>query len=132
MNRLTPFGFLLPCVVGAVACAHEHDEVDPNAAKTQYEVSCEGEVVKASSVDTRLRPQHDDHGAVSCDAPDAEITFVPPGTKCGTNVYLWDGKECKEYATSSSEGAMHCAGADCVRITRSLADCQADHVDCPK
>ncbi len=131
MNRLSVFGLLLLSGTGTVACGHEHDEADANAAATQYEISCDGEVVETTALEYTLRPQHDDHSAVSCDAPDAEITFVPPGTKCGINVYLWDGTACKEYATSSSEGAMRCAGVDCVLITKSLEDCQTDHAACP-
>ena len=144
---------LLPLALGLllVACSSDPgtsspstptpSATDPTPAPGSggdYTISCHGDVAKQSlGLVLDLTPRCASGapgtkcGGDPCAAQDVTITYVPPGTRCGSvERFVWDGAACKKYLTNDG-GVMHCTGADCEHLFTSEALCQAAYETCP-
>lgn len=107
------------------------------AAAAEYAVSCHGDVTARSlTLDLGVGPRcAGGDGGTRCGSPcapmDAQVRYEPPAMRCGvTNVFVWDGAQCKALPTQTNEGAMKCRGADCPRLFKSEMECRAAYAQC--
>jgi hypothetical protein len=149
--RTVTFFALISCALALGACSSEDGGSTAgnlsggdageggSAAAPEYNVSCHGDVSPRSlslDLDLGARCIGGEPGTrcgTPCGAMDVEIRYELPAARCGsTNVFAWDGKECKSYATQTNEGAMKCRGVDCTKLFKTLDDCQRAFAQCPK
>lgn len=121
----------------AVVAGDEASSDEPGADAPRYAVRCDGSTAPLHvGAVIALAPKcvggepGTRCGDDACAAQSVRFSYAKPGYRCSGTVYSWDGAACLPQETSTSEGALQCAGEDCLALFPSKEACQSAHVAC--